>query len=71
MNNDDLYALLPAEKIEGLGFGVNINGNECYITPPDSKGKLVCHTCRFKDKLTTVYQAIISAIQWYNQNTKK
>lgn len=56
--------LMPVvEKIEGLGYFVSINGNNCLIT--DERRSLIAHTQRFETKIQTVLQAVTIFIKWY------
>lgn len=56
--------LMPVvEKIEGLGYFVSINGNDCLIT--DERRSLIAHTQRFETKIQTVLKAVTSFIEWH------
>ena len=60
--------LMPVlEKLENLGYEININGNECYVLQPNIKGKLVTHCKNWTNKLETIYNSVVSTINWHNQ----
>lgn len=63
--------LMPVvDKLEELGYEININGNDCYVQQPNRKGRLVIHCKNWINKLQCVYQAVISTINWHNLQEK-
>jgi len=61
--------LMPVvERIEGLGYDVFIGTNSCYLSKPNQQ--VVVHTNKFENKLQTVYEAIVSFVEWYNSLQK-
>lgn len=65
--NSDWNDLMPVvEKLESLGYEVNINGKDCYVLQPNYKGRPVTHCQNWTNKIETVYQAVKSAVKWHN-----
>ena len=61
---EDWNKLMPViEKIEELGYSVNINGLAFHIEKPN--GELICYSKLFEDKKATCYSAVKSFVRWY------
>jgi len=64
----DWNLLMPVvEKLEWLGYYVSVIGRDCLVT--DERRSLISHCQSFKNKKESVYNAVVSAIEWYNLQT--
>lgn len=54
------------EKIDKLGYSVFMGKNSCYISKENDE--VIVHCNNWGNKITTVYQAVESFINWLNKN---
>jgi len=63
--------LMPVvERIEGIGFPVDIFGRAVSIHKQDGESVIDLSGVSYENKMSTVYNAVVLFIMWYNENQK-
>jgi hypothetical protein len=68
--HSDWNWLMPVvQKIENLGYNVNISGITCSVSRLLEKETIVQWVCGNRnDKIGLVYKTVVEFINWYNEN---